>query len=138
MKVHNQSSEVIIEEDLEVKRNLVRTKGAEAIEKAQLHCDNKSYVCANDCLSDMENMCDDFMDDAVIINMKENISKQKVMVNNEKNGRRNSMNMKAYTKNMRQCWDQQESSPMHNKAVYQNKSKAVRSNMLKNLISMNN
>jgi len=99
MKVHNQSSEVIIEEDLEVKRNLVRTKGAEAIEKAQLHCDNKNYNCANDCLSDMEDMCDDFMDDEVIINMKGNITKQKEMVNNEKNGIRNSMNMKAYANN---------------------------------------
>jgi len=129
MKIFNESSEEKIEEDIEVKKNLVRTKGAEVIEQAQYHCERGSYRSANSCLSNMEDMCEDFEDDEVIKGMKENITKQKEMVNNERYGRRNSMNMKAFAKNMNNCYMMQESSPTHCKQAFTNKSKQMRSNM---------
>jgi len=133
MEVHNESKDVKIEEDAEVKKHLIRNKGAEAIEKAQFHCDRRSYRSANSCLSNMEDMCDEFMDDELMMNMKENITKQKMMVKNEREGISNDMNMKAYAMNMRQCYAEQESSPVHCKGMYTNKSKALRSNKLQSL-----
>lgn len=135
MKIYNESSEEIVEENVEVKKHLIRTKGAEAIEKAQMHCDNRSYRSANSCLSNMEDMCDEFGDDELIMNMRENITKQKNMVKNERDGISNSMNMKAYAMNMRQCYAEQESSPVHCKGIYTNKSKALRSKKLTSLKS---
>jgi len=133
MNIYNESSEEKIEEDVEVKKHLIRTKGAEAIEKAQMHCDNQSFRSANSCLSNMEDMCDEFGDDEFIMNMRENISKQKKMVHNERDGISNSMNMKAYAMNMKQCYYEQESSPVHMKGAYTNKSKAMRSKKLQSL-----
>jgi len=133
MRIYNESSEEKVDEDLEVKKNLVRTKGAEVIEQAQDHCERGSYRSANSCLSNMEDECDAFGDDEIIMGMKENIAKQKAMVNNERHGRGNSMNMKAFAMNMNNCYMMQESSPTHCKGAFQNKSKQVRSNKLSNL-----
>merc|ERR1711874_284950 len=138
VKVYNESSEEKIEEDIDVKKNMIRTKGAEAIEKAQDHCLRLSYRSANSCLSNMEDLCEEFEDDEIIAGMKKNIGKQKEMIKNERDGRRNSMNMNAFTKNMNNCYMMQESSPVHCKGVFSNVSKQVKSKQLFSLKNKNN
>merc|ERR1711884_922196 len=106
----------------------VRTKAAEIIELAQDCCDRYSYAHAEDMLSAMEKDCDDYEDDVMFKQMKENLSKQKEMVKNEKEGRGNVMNMKAYAMNTRNCYAMQESSPLMAKGMFQNKSKISKNN----------
>jgi len=78
----------------------------------------------------MNNLCEEFKDDILIGKMKENINKQKIMINNEKNGVKNNMNIKAFAKNINNCFEMQESCPNQCEGMYINKSKMKKSSML--------
>lgn len=124
--VYNESSKIEIIENTDVKKHVVRTKAADIIEMAQDCCDNRSYAHAEDLLSAMENECDQYDDDEMFNQLKTNLGKQKAMVRNEKEGKRNSMNMKAYAMNSANCYAMQESSPCMAKGMFQNASRQKR------------
>jgi len=127
---YNESNKIEIHEDADVKKHIVRTKAAEAIELAQDCCDKRNYDLAENMLSAMELDCDKYKDDVMFRQMKENLSKQKEMVKNEKEGRGNVMNMKAYAMNSRNCYANQESSPLMAKGMFQNQSRIARSSKM--------
>ena len=122
-----------IEKDAEVAKNLLRVKGSDAIEDAMEMGGDCRYSEARSRLSHMEKDLDQYSNDSFCMEMKENLAKQKVLWNNEKEGISNEMNVMAYCKNMKSCYMDQESAPQFTGEKNMNKTKAKYSKKLKAL-----
>jgi len=128
--VHNESAQVEIKVNDEVMKNLIRVKGAEAMQRAQDLEDQCDYEGGEKILDDMALECDLYDDDIVLSELKENIVKRKGYMTNSKNGISNNLNVKAYNMNMCEAFLEQECKAGFTKGLYKNRTQNIMSNKL--------
>jgi len=128
--VHNESANVEIKVNDEVMKNLIRVKGAEAMQKAQDLEDGYDYEGGEKILDDMALECDLYADDIVLSDLKENIVKRKGYMTNSKNGISNNCNVKAYNMNICEAFIEQECKAGFTKNLYKNRTQNIMSSKL--------
>jgi len=123
---------VEIKKNEEVKKNHLRVKGAEAMELACNLADNRNYDDGDKMLEDIYNELDE-NDDEELNCMKQNLMEQRDCIQKERAGISHGKNRRAVTKNVMNCFMEQESAPNMEFMgdMYMNKCKQVRSHALK-------
>lgn len=119
--VHNESADIKIETNDEVMKNLVRVKGAEAMQKAQDLEDRYDYAGGMKLLDDIALECDLYKDDNVLCDLKENIVKRRKYMKNSSEGIYNDCNAKAYNMNMCEAFMEQTCKAGFTKDLYRNR-----------------
>jgi len=128
--VHNESADIKIETNDEVMKNLLRVRGAEAMQKAQDLEDRFDYAGGMKLLDDMALEFDMYKDDEVLCDLKENIVKRKGYMNNSSKGISNNCNAKAYNMNICEAFMEQECKAGFTKNLYKNRTQNVMSEKL--------
>jgi len=128
--VHNESAKVEIKLNDEVMKNLIRVKGAEAMQRAQDLEDMCDYDNGEKVLIEMEQECDLYANDDVLVELKENIVKRKKYMTNSKNGIYNDCNVKAFNMNICEAFSEQECKAGFTKNLYKNRTQNIMSNKL--------
>jgi Mg-chelatase subunit ChlD len=123
VEIHNESEDIEIVENTEVKKHFLRVRGSEAITEAQIRSDDNDYKAGEDLLCCMEDELAQYGDDKVLTNLRSNISKQKKAIIQTSNGENCGMNMKAFSKNMCNTYAMQESAPNYCGDLYENTTK---------------
>merc|ERR1712196_767752 len=118
--VHNESAKVEIKVNDEVMKNLIRVKGAEAMQRAQDLEDQCDYEGGERILDDMALECDLYKNDVVLGELKENIVKRKGYMTNSKNGI-------SYNMNMCEAFLEQECKAGFTKGLYKNRTQNIMS-----------
>lgn len=122
LKICNESEDVKIQENEEVKKHLMRVQASEIIEKAQVLFDRNDYKQGEDMLGACCDMLEDYKQDKILGSLQTNIKKQKQMAVNSRMGVQNQMKMSSYAKSMVQAYNCQESIPCCGD-MYQNRTK---------------
>jgi len=128
--VHNESANVEIKLNDEVMKNLIRVKGAEAMQRAQEFDDMGDYDNGEQVLCEVEVECDLYDNDEVLSELKQNIVKRKKYMTNSKNGIDNDCNVNAFNMNICQAFSEQECKAGFTKNIYKNRTQNIMSNKL--------
>jgi len=123
--LHNGSTDIVIEKNDDVMKNLLRVKATEQLESCQSYDQNHQYDQAIKLLDDFEDELELYKGDAVIDNIKNNISKRKQMSSNNKYGIRNNLNVAAFTQQMCNAYSKQESNCLFDDGLYMNREQKV-------------
>lgn len=112
-----------LQEDVNVQKQLTRVKGADIIDLAQELENNGKYDEAMKVIEtfnkDLEQKS--FCKEELFTNMNKSLKKQKDMINNTKNGRKNAFKTLNYAKQSKNIYMNECSAPMFSKGLYQNK-----------------
>lgn len=123
VEIHNESEDIEIVENIEVKKHFLRVRGSEAIEEAQIKSNAHDYQSGELLLCCMEDELAQYGDDKVLTNLRTNISKQKKAIIQTSKGEDCGMNMKAFSKNMCNTYAMQECAPAFCSDLYENSTK---------------
>jgi len=133
--IHNGSANIVVEENADVAKNLIRVKASEELEKVQKMNDNRQYDKAIHTLDLFEAQCDKYKGDIVIDDIVGSIQKSKGMSHNFKNNINNNCNVAAYNKNVCSAYMKQSSIGFCGNNLYRNRQQEV---MQTNLSSCKN
>jgi len=123
--IHNGSASIVVEQNDDVVKNLLRVKASEQLENAQKMDENHQYDQAIQLLDNFEDQLKHFKGDAVIDSIANNFVKRKQMSVNNKNGIRNMCNVAAFTKNISNGYANQECNMFFEEGMYQNRQQVV-------------
>jgi len=130
LTIYNGSANIVIEENSEVAKNLLRVKAAEQLENVQKMNENRQYDQAIYALDLFESECDKYQGDKVIDDIRMNIKKSKGMSENYKNNIYNNCNVGAYNKNMCNAYMNQVQNNYCSNDLYRNREQRVKQTKL--------
>ena len=123
IKVCNEddASEIVKSDDVD--KDLIRVRGSEALEEAMDCAKRGDYEAGEMLMEKVEEECCRYDTDDFVVKMKENFTKNREMIKNERMGISNDCNMQAYGRNIQNCYMEQESAPQFMKGAFENKTR---------------
>jgi len=124
VKIYNENDQVVVVEDPEIKKHLMRVRASDVISQAQACYDRQDYIRGEQMLETCFQALEEYKQDKILGSLQANIKKQKMMFSDHRQGRQTEMKPGAFTKSMISTYLKQESGPCCGD-MYQNRTKQI-------------
>jgi len=124
VKIHNENDQVVVVEDPEIKKHLMRVKASDIISQAQACYDKQDYITGERMLETCCKELEEYKHDKILGSLQANMLKQKMMFSDHRQGYKTEMKPSAFAKSMISTYLKQDSIPCCGD-IYQNRTKQV-------------
>jgi hypothetical protein len=124
VRICNENDPVVVVEDEEIKKHLMRVQASDVISQAQACYDRQDYITGERMLETCCNGLENYKADKVLGSLQLNMLKQKMMFSDQREGRQTEMKAGAFAKSMISTYLMQDNIPCCG-VNYENRTKQV-------------
>jgi len=124
VRICNENDPIVVIEDEEIKKHLMRVEGSDVISQAQACYDRQDYITGERMLEAFCNDLENYKADKVLGSLQFNMLKQKMMFSEQRQGRATEMKSGAFAKSMISTYLKQDNIPCCG-SNYENRTKQI-------------
>jgi len=124
IRICNENDPVVVVEDEEIKKHLMRVEGSDIISQAQACYDRQDYITGEKMLEAFCNDLENYKADKVLGSLQFNMLRQKMMFSDQRHGKATEMKAGAFAKSMVSTYLNQNSIPCCGNN-YENRTKQI-------------